>query len=152
MRPHVGWRAWTHIVPGMFGGYGLTDLLLFEASTGTAEFYAVTSDAKIEFLNRHTGWPTGLQVVPGYFGESGKTDLLLYDPATGVGEFYEVSEGRLEPLNAHTGWRETWNVIVPGDFTHFIQQGTGYSLDLRVLVSLIEPLVSVSSTPRSRAG
>ena len=48
MRPHVGWRSWTQIVPGMFGGYGLTDLLLFEASTGTAEFYAVRSDAALQ--------------------------------------------------------------------------------------------------------
>ena len=120
MRPITGWRSWTQIVPGMFGGHGLTDLLLFEASTGTAEFYTVKSDAKIELINSHSGWPTGLQIVPGSFGESGMTDLLLYDRATGVGEFYEVSGGTLVPLNAHTGWRQTWDAIVPGDFTESI--------------------------------
>ena len=119
MRPNVGWRSWTHVVPGQFGGDGITDLLLYEASTGTGEFYTVGKDARIELLRSHTGWRTSWShIVPGYFGEGDGTDLLFYDADVGIGDFYAVSDGGLEQLSSNTGWRTNWHSIVPGDFEH----------------------------------
>jgi len=47
----------------------------------------------------------------------GQSDLLFYDPATGQGEFYTTDgSGNIGFLKAHSGWRRTWSMIVPGNF------------------------------------
>ena len=131
LRPHTGWRTtWTHIVPGQFGGDGQTDLLFYEASSGTGEFYTVAKNARLEPLRSHTGWRTSWShIVPGYFG--GRSGLLFYDADAGIGDFYAVSEGRLEQLSSHTDWRTSWNAIVPGDFAAHVEPAglTHYASD-----------------------
>jgi hypothetical protein len=118
LRTHTTWRpSWTQIVPGHFGGDGVTDLLFYEAATGLGEFYSVNAQGQIKLLKQHTNWRTSWrQIVPGNFGGSGFTDLLFYDPHSGTGEFYATDNGRLQLLRTHTGWRPTWAAIVPGDF------------------------------------
>ena len=115
----TGWRRdWTHIIPGHFGGKGLTDLLFYEASTGTAQFYTVDGIGGISLLSEHSGWRTTWNhIIPGSFGGDGRTDLLFYDASTGTGEFYITNgPGQIKLLNSHTNWRRSWTLIVPGNF------------------------------------
>jgi microsomal dipeptidase-like Zn-dependent dipeptidase len=43
--------------------------------------------------------------------------LLFYDPATGQGEFYRVDpNGELASLSWQPGWRQSWSIIVAGQF------------------------------------
>ncbi len=118
LRTHSNWRtSWTHVIPGQFGGDGLTDLLFYDASSGTGEFYAVDSQGRIRQLAVHTNWRTSWRhIIPGNFGGNSRTDLLFYDPAAGTGEFYATDNGRIELLHGHSGWRSSWNAILPGDF------------------------------------
>lgn len=58
-------------------------------------------------------------IVPGNFGSnSGNTDLLFYDRTSGQAEFHFVyPAGNMGSIGAlNTGWRKTWDQIVPGDF------------------------------------
>lgn len=118
LRTHRDWRtSWTHVIPGQFGGDGLTDLLFYDASSGAGEFYAVDGQGRIRLLAQHTSWRTSWRhIVPGNFGGSSHTDLLFYDDAAGTGEFYATNQGRIELLQGYSDWRPSWNAIVPGDF------------------------------------
>jgi hypothetical protein len=118
LRAYTDWRpGWTHIIPGRFGGDGRTDLLFYQASTGTGEFYTCTGRALLKPLKSHTGWRGSWRhIVPGHFGGDAFTDLLFYDSTAGVGEFYATHQGDIELLATHAGWRTTWAAIVPGDF------------------------------------
>jgi hypothetical protein len=82
LKNHTGWRqSWTHIIPGDFGGSGRTDLLFYEQSTGTGEFYTTDGAGNISLLKNHTGWRQSWKdIIPGDFGGSGRTDLLFYEP------------------------------------------------------------------------
>ncbi len=119
----TGWRrTWKQIVPGVFNGsYGgaVTDLLFYDASTGTGEFYATSPAAEISLMRTVTGWrKTWKQIVPGNFSGGQQTDLLFYDPDGHVGEFYSVDNGTIHLLEANTGWRSAWDLIVPGNFSN----------------------------------
>ena len=117
------WRtSWTHIIPGNFGGGGLTDLLFYEGSTGRAEFYI--NDGNAQFRNIKAiepgGWKPGTShIIPGNFGGDGLTDLLFYSVSEGSAAFY-VNEGNaniklIRKVEAG-GWRTSWTYIVPGNF------------------------------------
>ena len=125
-RLHLGWRTgWRQIIPGHFGGPvpatrppGFTDLLFYEPSTGTGEFYTTDDRARIRLLATHTNWRSSwTQIIPGNFGGSGFTDLLFYDAAGNTGEFYTTDgQGGISQLATHTNWRSSWTQIIPGDF------------------------------------
>jgi hypothetical protein len=117
---HTDWRTtWSLIVPGNFGGgSGFTDLLFYDPTTGTGEFYRVNGAGGMTLMEQHTGWHGGwTMIVPGNFGGSGLTDLLFYDASAGIGDFYTLTgPGQIQPLRKHTGWLSTWTRIVPGNF------------------------------------
>jgi len=120
LRGHTGWReTWTKVIPGHFAGGEHTGLLFYEGPTGTGEFYATDGQGGMPRLQTHTGWrETWTEIVPGnYAGGSDIDDLLFYEGPTGTGEFYASDgQGGMSLLQTHTGWRETWTEIVPGDF------------------------------------
>jgi len=120
LKQHTDWRTtWRQIIPGNFGGgNGLTDLLFYDPTTGTGEFYRVNGTGGITLMQQHTGWRGSWTIiVPGNFGGSGLTDLLFYDPSAGVGEFYALTgPGQMQLLRQHSGWLSTWTRIIPGSF------------------------------------
>jgi hypothetical protein len=116
--------GWTHIIPGKFGGTGVsTDLLFYDAAAGLGQFYAINGPGRISLLKQHTDWPTSWkQIVPGRFRElppspAPVTDLLVYDSAAGTVEFYAINgPGSISLLKRHTGWGSGWTQIIPGNF------------------------------------
>ena len=75
------WRkTWTHIIPGNFSGSSFTDLLFYEGSTGSAEFYVNDGNAQLRKIQTIApgGWrKTWTHIIPGKFGGRGNTDLLF---------------------------------------------------------------------------
>jgi hypothetical protein len=115
-----GWRkTWKLIVPGDFGGNGVTDLLFYDPTSGEGEFYTTDGSGNLSLLKKYTSFRKTWQlIVPGNFGGNGVTDLLFYDPTVGAGEIYTTDgSGNLALLKSYSsGWRKTWKLIVPGDF------------------------------------
>ena len=121
LKKHTGFRkTWQLIVSGSFGGgSGPDDLLFYDATAGEAEFYKTDSKGNLSLLKKHTGFrKTWQAIVPGNFGgRTIRSDLLFYDATTGEGEFYKIDDaGNLSLLKKLTGFRKTWQAIVPGDF------------------------------------
>jgi hypothetical protein len=122
-RHYEGWRTdWTSIIPGNFSGKSPQtplDVLFYEASSGTGEFYQVDIKGNFNLLNSNTGWRSSWNmIIPGNFSDSPFTDLLFYDAAAGVGEFYETDgHGGLSLIQTNTGWRSDWSIIVAGNYT-----------------------------------
>jgi hypothetical protein len=116
---HTNWRTtWTQIIPGNFGGSGRTDLLFYDPSSGTGEFYTTDGSGGMTLLQAHTNWrTTWAQIIPGQFGGDEYTDLLFYDPTaqpTAIGEFYKTDgHGGISILTQNTGWERDWQII-PG--------------------------------------
>jgi hypothetical protein len=119
------WRnSWTQIVPGEFGGgNNFTDLLFYEAASGTGQFYATDGKGGIKQLNIYTNWRhTWTHIIPGSFGGDRFTDLFFYDAASGVGEFYATDgHGGISLLKQVT-LPANIKMIVPGSFG-----GSGYT-------------------------
>jgi hypothetical protein len=113
-------KTWQSIVPGNFsGGNRYTDLLFYDATAGEAEFYKTDGRGNLSLLKKLTGFrKTWQSIVPGNFGGGTiRSDLLFYDATTGEGEFYKIDDtGNLSLLKKLTGFRKTWQSIVPGDF------------------------------------
>ncbi len=113
-------KTWQSIVPGIFGGgSGSTDLLFYDATAGEAEFYKTDGRGNLSLLKKLTGFrKTWQSIVPGNFGGGTiRSDLLFYDATTGESEFYKIDDvGNLSLLKKLTGFRKTWQSIVPGDF------------------------------------
>jgi hypothetical protein len=115
-------QAWQLIIPGNFGSNnGRTDLLFYDPSAGVLEFFAVETDRSLRSFKRLTGsrksWTL---IIPGNFGGGrGLTDLLFYDRTAGEGEFCILDgNGNLTVIKRYTGWRKTWNFILPGGFSN----------------------------------
>jgi hypothetical protein len=87
-----------------------------------AEFRTSDGAGNLAALGTEKTWRIGWHaIVPGNFGghpRLPRTDLLFYDRARGEGEFYTSDgNGNLAALGpTHTTWRDTWDLIVPGDF------------------------------------
>jgi len=129
LKQHTNWRnSWSHIVPGKFGSnLPNRDLLFYDRAAGVGEFYRTDGNGNLQMLKQHTGWrKTWSLIVPGRYGEFGSDDgLLFYDRAAGVGEFYRTDgHGEIRLVKQHTGWRNSWSLIVPGKFSD------GYNTDL----------------------
>lgn len=118
---NTGWRTdWSTIVPGNFSDSEFTDLLFYERSTGQGEFWRSNGDGTISLIGEtNFGWRTSWQlIVPGKFSDNEYSDLLFYDRDAGEGEFWSTNgDGTISSLGeTNTGWRSTWNRIVPGGF------------------------------------
>lgn len=126
VKTFTDWRnTWTQIVPGIFGGGGITDLLFYEGSTGTAEFWSLGLDGSFAHFNT-AALPANLtQIIPGKFSGSGGTDLLLYDAKAGTGQFFTVKQGTLHTLFNELGWRDSWKQIVA--FPTVVKEATYYT-------------------------
>ena len=123
------WRtSWTHIVPGEFYNDGsvyestITDLFFYEGSTGYGETYANDGQGGLTLVGSQQ-MPPATIILPGCFGGTEWTNLLFYDPASGTGSFQELSYPGGDPPTGvwsssenYTGWREDWDLIVPGNF------------------------------------
>jgi WD40 repeat protein len=114
-------RSWQLIIAGKFGGgSGIDDLLFYDPSAGVLEFFACGENGSLRSFKRITAWrKSWTSIIPGNFGGGGGlTDLLFYDQAAGEGEFYSLdTSGSLTLLQRCTGWRKSWNAILPGQFS-----------------------------------
>jgi hypothetical protein len=119
---NTGWRtSWTFILPGRFEDQSnYTDLLFYERRTGQGEFWRSNGDGTISMIGEtNTGWRTSWAlIVPGKFADGDFTDLLFYERSTGQGEFWRSNgDGTISMIGeTNTGWRTSWDLIVPGHF------------------------------------
>lgn len=115
----LSWRAgFTHAVVGDFGGdTGYSDLLLYDHSSGYAEFLAVETPGKVRPL-RTQQWKSGwTQIVGGTFGGgSGRTDLCFYDSARQDVKFYAVDGGSISQIGKSTTLPAGITTIIAGQF------------------------------------
>jgi hypothetical protein len=111
-------RRWNKIVVGPFGKSG-AQLLFYDASSGTGEFFGVDANGSLFLINRNTGWRSSwTQIVAGNFSDSDGLDLLFYDASTGLGEFYSVDQhANIHFMRSNLGWRNSWYSILRGKFS-----------------------------------
>jgi hypothetical protein len=115
----------TQVVTGRFGtGTRFTDLLLYSASTRSAEFRAVQENGQFPIAHSENGWQAWDLIVPGRFQPTGPTDDLMYyrRPSAigpGRGEFWRVGPEQVQtPIGTpgSDGDWGLWDMIVPGRF------------------------------------
>jgi hypothetical protein len=137
LRSVVGSRTdWTQIIDGVFDGTGVSQLVFYDSGTGTLQLYyvdapggdEVTPDGLLDLVLQQTveNWRPGCRLIAGtFFGSPGAdpgtlapgfTQLLVYDPRAGTGDFYSVIESKLDHVQHYSGWRTSWDRIVPGNF------------------------------------
>ena len=132
---HAWNPGWSDILVQQFrsvGGdnvEGRHDVLFYAGATGYTELYEVLDSGDVNPI-ASTTLPTGIPfLTPGAFGGSFKS-VLTYDRGTGtepmVTDVNELSE--TDPAygptskavfavgEVFTGWRTTWDLIVPGNF------------------------------------
>jgi hypothetical protein len=117
-----GWPGrgdWTQIIPGHFSQSPTTDVLFYERTSGTGEFYHTGGGLVLPPFARYTDWrTTWTQIIPGRFSESPYTDLMFYEPASGTVEFYHTGGGLASPRFAtYSGLPTTVSQIIPGKFS-----------------------------------
>jgi len=112
------WRAtWSLIIPGKFSDNAYTDLLFYDPTSGTGEFYATGNGLRPRFAG-YTDWRTTWAVIlAGNFSDSSYDDLMFYDPTSGTGEFYPTRGGLQSRFAGYTNWRQSWATIVAGRFS-----------------------------------
>jgi hypothetical protein len=113
------WRTtWSMIVPGKFSDSPYTDLLFYDPTSGTGEFYPTGGGLRSRFAG-YTDWrTTWLIIVAGKFSESHYDDLMFYDPTSGTGEFYPTGGGLRSRFAGYTDWRLSWAAIIAGKFSN----------------------------------
>jgi len=129
-------RRWTHVVSGRFIDPIVPNkiqLLLYDATTGTSEFYSTNGQGSLDLVRQHTGWRTGwTMILAGRFGKT--IGLLFYSASTGTGEFYRVDHlGDIFLAKRYTNWRGSWHTILAGNFSSsqfddllFYDRGAGF--------------------------
>ena len=104
----------THVVAGSFAGYGPSNLLCYDGSTGAAAFRdcAYSNWEPFESYN----WAQNWDVVLGgnfwmadatddrLFADGAWTDLFLYSRADGRGDFYLHEPSRATPIQTFAGY------------------------------------------------
>jgi hypothetical protein len=120
---YTGWRTdWGQIVAGIFSHKSSQtpqDILFYEPSSGTGEFWQVDQYGHFTRLATNTDWrKTWSIIVPGKFSDGPFTDLLFYEASSGTGEFWRTDgHGHVSLIHQNTGWRKDWSIIVPGNFS-----------------------------------
>ena len=118
-KTHQGWRqSWFLIVSGSFVGGGYKDLLFYDRVNGEAKVYRSDGKGNITLVKHHKTWQKDWDIiVPGNFliGPN-LTDLLLYNRSKGEIKFLSSNnQGVFKNEKVHTGWRKSWDIIVPFD-------------------------------------
>ena len=113
------WRAtWSLIIPGKFSDSQYTDLLFYDPTSGTGEFYATGNGLRPRFAG-YTDWRhTWSIILAGKFSDSSYDDLMFYDPTSGTGEFYPTGGGLKSRFAGYTNWRTSWAAIIAGKFSN----------------------------------
>jgi len=119
-----GWRkTWTILehFRTTWSNKNRKDMMLFyEASTGSAEIYEVTTNGdlgrKLHTING--GWRKTWTSIE-YCRTGGMDVLLFFEASTGSAEIYEVGDNgdlgrKLHTINS--GWRKTWTSITMLNF------------------------------------
>ena len=109
--------------------WGVGGLLLYDGA-GTGSFWRTYGQGQLAEINTHNNWEstggrpwTHIVPIANYttFDEIHPTwvfDLLFYDRA-GTGALYRTKgQGRLEEVKTYTGWRSSWNQIIPVWLNH----------------------------------
>jgi hypothetical protein len=115
-------EQWTHVVSGRFTDPfrpNRIQLLLYDATTGTGEFYATNGRGSLDLIRRHTGLPRSLtKIIAGRFVPN-IPGLLFYDASAGTGEFHVVdADGNMNLTRSFDNWRTTWHTIITGNFSN----------------------------------
>jgi hypothetical protein len=123
----------THVVPGIFGGLGITGLMLYDATANTAAFYefwqyGVPVPWVWITMDSYTSVEAADIVVPGNFWvadpddlnfvEGGFTDLLFYTATLGRGDFYLHEPADPTPIDPFAGYVSDRSVL-PGESVGF---------------------------------
>jgi hypothetical protein len=118
---HSDWpTTWTHIVAGRFSGAPYDGLLLYDQSSGYAEFHETDGAGGVSpvvaVLEERPSWT---HIVAGKFSDSTFSSLLLYDQQAGFAAVYDTDGcGKLIKLQEYDGWRSSWTHIttvrIPG--------------------------------------
>ncbi|MEB2777851.1 hypothetical protein SYJ56_21235 [Algoriphagus sp. D3-2-R+10] len=119
IKTHSNWRqSWFQIIPGSFVGGGYTDLLFYDRVHGEAKVYGSDGKGNITLAKHHKAWAKSWDIiVPGKFliGPN-LTSLFLYDRSKGEAKFlFPDNNGGFKTVKNHTGWRKSWDIIVPFD-------------------------------------
>ncbi|MGH9581965.1 MAG: hypothetical protein ACRD4O_03390 [Bryobacteraceae bacterium] len=111
-------HRWSQIVAGPFGKSG-AQLLFYDASTGTGEFFGLDASGNLHLINRNTGWLTSwTQIIAGKFTSDDGLQLLFYDAEAGIGDFWSVdNNASVHRVRTNTGWRNSWYSIIRGKFS-----------------------------------
>ncbi len=121
----------THVVPGIFGGLGITGLMLYDELGTTAAFYEFFQYAGSwvwSQLDSYASIAAADIVVPGNFwvadpddlnfADGGFTDLLFYKGDLGRGDFYLREPPDPTPIDPFAGYVSDRSVL-PGESVGF---------------------------------
>jgi hypothetical protein len=100
---------------------GTGELLFYDPSARTGEFYAINGQADITIQIQDSNLrPSWTRILSGHFSQQAfGTTILFYDAANHTGEFYgSDGTGSLVQVGpSHTDWRSSWTQIVKGHFS-----------------------------------
>lgn len=101
------------IIPGKFSNGKYTDLLFYEPSSGTGDFWVTDGKGDVARIGGATNWRHDwTMIVPGNYSGGPYTDLLFYEASTGTGEFWKTDgRGNVSLIKGYNGWRTTWTSI-----------------------------------------
>jgi hypothetical protein len=108
---HQGWRStWRHVVqlPGA--------ILLYDPNAGEGYLFRVHGTALGAQIQNYRGWrSTWDKIIAFDPGMGDNVTVLFYDRNAGQGAFYNinVTNGSMNLLQLHNGWRKTWEEIIP---------------------------------------
>lgn len=134
LRRHTLRRTWDLILQGNFTSGPNDDLLFYDRESGTAELYRVDGDeGEMRLVRRYTDWGNTWDIIfvrnPSRFPQP--TDLIFYERETGTGEIrrLEGEDGRINLVERHTNWRDSWDLIIPAGYTSRVDDLLFYEKD-----------------------
>jgi hypothetical protein len=120
LKEYAGWsQTWDHIVP--LGVLDTSALLFYDRAAGRARFYDVEFNGSLALIAEHTNWRKGWDVIANVATtfDGAAPSLFLYDRSAGEARLFTVntSTGVLSSVRDYSGWKKTWDIIVPGAFS-----------------------------------
>ncbi|WP_225414539.1 hypothetical protein [Stigmatella hybrida] len=116
-------RTWDAILPIMpldvspGTGQVFTSLLFYDRSVGEGEFYTTDGQGHLSRVSRHSDWRRTWDLIVPFTqstSDANRTVLVFYDRSAGHGELYAVDgQGDIARLSKYTGWRQSWDLIIP---------------------------------------
>lgn len=87
------------------------------AQGGRGRFVNINASGTLQTIKSHSWRANWHQIVPIRLGGTYHTDLLFYDRWNGEAKFYETDgTGGIKLISRQTGWRKTWDKVIPGHF------------------------------------